>query len=130
MHQRSSATTSIALPPKRNKFLLNERYLCSVEIRALYVSPSRQNADVLPKRLLFDHSSESISDFVPHDVEWQPLTRNALIDSHDVEAMTGFDQLSQQAGWPQSKNRLLELRNRVATTDLPQVSSVLTRGTV
>lgn len=35
--------------------LLNERYLSSVEVSALNAGLSRQNADVLPERLLFDH---------------------------------------------------------------------------
>ena len=87
-------------------------------------------ADVLPERLLFDHSSEAFSDFVPHHIEWQPLARNAMIDSHDVEAVTGLDQLSQQTGWSQPKQRLLELRHRVAMADLPQIAPVLTRGAV
>src|SRR5262252_3128130 len=95
VHHRSSATSAIArlFQAKRHKPLLNEGYLCSVEVGALNVGLSCQNADVLPERLLFDHGSEALGDFVPHHVEWQPLSRNALIDSHDVEAMTGLDQL-------------------------------------
>jgi hypothetical protein len=110
LHHFSCATSSIArlCSAKRCKILLNERYLRPVEVGALNVGLSRKNADVLPERLLFDHSSEAFSDFVPHHIEWQPLARNALIDSHDVEAVTGLDQLSQQAGWSQSKYRLLE----------------------
>src|SRR6478672_2558247 len=107
--------------------LLNERNLRSVEVGPLNVRLPRQNTDVLPQRLLFDHGPEAFGDFVPHHVEWQAPSRNALIDSHDVEAMTGLDQLPQQTGWSQPKYRLLELWHRVATADLPQVSALLAR---
>src|SRR5215472_10960438 len=82
-------------------FLLDERYLCSVEVDALNVGLSRQNADVLPERLLFDHDTEAFADIVPHQVEWQPPSQNALIDSHNVEAITRLDQLAQQASGSQ-----------------------------
>ncbi len=109
---------------------MDEGYFCSVEVGPLNVRLPRQNTDVLPERLLFDHGSEAFGDIVLHHVEWQTLSRNTLIDGHDMKAMTGLDQLPQQAGCPESKYRLLELWHHVAAADLPQITPVLAGGAV
>src|SRR5690348_4285355 len=136
----SSATSSPSMAHQRSRWpesagpggnaSLNERYRRSVEVGTLNIGLSCQNADVLPQRLLFDHGAEAFGDVVPHHVEWQPLSRNALIDRHDVESVTGLDQLPQQAGRPQSEDRLLELGHRVAAADLSQIAPVLAGGAV
>ncbi len=79
---------------------MNEGHLCAVEVGALNVGTACQNADVLPQRFLLNHGPKALTDFVAHQFEWQPFSRNALIDGHDVEAVTGLDQLPEQSGWP------------------------------
>src|SRR5579863_4134487 len=116
---------SMALPP-----LLNERDLRSVEVGALNVGLAGQNADILPERFLFDRGAQAFGDFLPRQVERQPLSRNALIDGDDMEAVTGLDQFPHEAGRAEAKDRLLELRRRVAPADLPQIAALLARGAV
>ena len=72
---------------------MNKRYLCSIEISALYVSLSGQNADVLPERILFDHGSKAVSNFPLCCIEWNPLSRDTLIDGNNVEPVPSPDQL-------------------------------------
>lgn len=101
------------LSPSDPSFLLNERRFLSVQVGALNIDLSRQNANVLPERLLFDPRSQAFDGVVPRHLERQPLTRKAP-STATIWKPWRLDQLPQQPCWPKRKNSLFELRHRVA----------------
>jgi hypothetical protein len=55
----------------RHRGSLDERNRRCIEIGPLNIGLSRENADVLPQRLFFDHSAQALGNIVAHDVEWE-----------------------------------------------------------
>src|SRR5262245_31944779 len=80
--------------------LLDERGRRGIEIDAANLRLAGQDGHVLSQRPLLHIRLEPLFDAVPHDLVGQDLAVNALIDRHDVKAVTCLHQLAQDSRRP------------------------------
>ena len=59
------------------------------------------------QRLLLDSRLQPFGNVIPRCLERQRITGNSPVDRHDVEAMARLDDLPEDPGRPQTKQRAL-----------------------
>ena len=69
-------------------------------------------------RLLLDGGAQPLGDLVAYNIERHLRARDTLVDHHDMESITGLNQLAQQSGRSETKQSLFEFRKRLASADL------------
>jgi hypothetical protein len=103
---------------------------CALQVHSRDLRLTGQDRNVLAQGSLFDTRLESLSDLFVHYLKRQRPAGNTLINGHNMKAVTGLDELAEDSCRPQSEERLLELGNRIAATDLPEIAALSTGGTI
>ena len=69
---------------------MDERNIRRVEISAPNVGPPREDADILPQRLLLDSGGQTLGNPLSHDLKRQPSSRDAPVDGYNMEPKAGL----------------------------------------